>query len=556
MRAFFLLLLTALLTTPHVHGQASVQAQQAFLQGLRAAYAGNHEAALEQYERASQLGATQAGLLFAQAESHNALGDHQTALFMTEQARLLDGSVAEYGLLQAQLQGLTGRPEAALVTLEALKQQFRANVAVAQSLSEALLVAGRSAEALRAFQHLLTLTGEWLPVREQVYALQMALGDIEGQIASLRLLIRHEPTRQAHYHALATLLVERENLPEAVAVLEEAIRINPADAQSAQQLLPLYAATGQTGAQLALEQQTATILATSPEALFDQARTLLGTTSAPSPEERAEAERALRQVLAAAPDHPEASYLLGSSLYARAAYDEAAPLLAVALPQREIDLNLWVRTSAAHLRAGQPTEALRLADDALLLFPGQLALLRVAGFAAMETYANRQAIDFFDQAYRISLEPGVSTDQQSEFAAALGLLYGRVGDMPASDDYYTRALAHAPANAVALNNYAFTLAERGIQLDDAQRMAQAAVDQEPDNPAFLDTLGWVAFKRGDLATAASLLEQASAHPTASANTLHHYGDVLDALGRTVEARQFWQRAYDRNPALQQQLDHP
>jgi len=558
-RAFFLLLLTALLPVPLTQAQATVQAQQAFLQGLRAAYADNHEEALKQYERAAQLGAMQAGLLYAQAQSHDALGDYATALFMVEQARFLDSTVVSYGLLQAQLQERTGQADAALITLQALRQQFPSDVAVAQSVSEALLATDQPAEALAAFQYLLTLTGEWLPVRQQVYALQSELEDAEGQVASLRLLIRHEPTRQAHYHALANLLVEAAKVPEAIAVLQDAIRVNPADAQAAQQLLPLYAATGQTEAQQALAQQTATVLSASPEALFDRARTVLTAAAAPTADDRAEAERGLRQVLAAAPDHPEAGYLLGTSLYARAAYDEAAPLLADALRQREIDLNLWIQTSAAHLRAGQPAEALRLADDGLLLFPGQLALLRVAGFAAMETYANRQAIDFFDRAYRISLESEVSADQRSEFAAALGLLYGRTDDLAASDDYYARALDHAPSNAVALHNYAFTLAERGIQLGEAQRMAQAAVEQEPDNPAFLDTLGWVAFKQGDLDTSAALLEQASAHPSASANTLHHYGDVLDALGRTDEARQFWQRAYDRNPAnpvLQQKLDRP
>ncbi|MEM6648074.1 MAG: hypothetical protein AAF730_17660, partial [Bacteroidota bacterium] len=101
MRAFFVLLLTALLVGPPAYAQATVQAQQAFLQGLRAAYADNHEEALGQYERAAQLGATQAGLLFAQAQSHDALGNSTTALFMVEQARLLDDSVVSYGLLQA-----------------------------------------------------------------------------------------------------------------------------------------------------------------------------------------------------------------------------------------------------------------------------------------------------------------------------------------------------------------------------------------------------------------------------------------------------------------------
>ena len=65
-----------------------------------------------------------------------------------------------------------------------------------------------------------------------------------------------------------------------------------------------------------------------------------------------------------------------------------------------------------------------------------------------------------------------------------------------------------PAYADALNYLAYLWANRGIRLDDALRHIQAALALDPDNAAYLDTLGWVYYQQGRYADALDLLLQA------------------------------------------------
>ncbi|MDZ7695279.1 MAG: hypothetical protein U5K69_29885 [Balneolaceae bacterium] len=53
-----------------------------------------------------------------------------------------------------------------------------------------------------------------------------------------------------------------------------------------------------------------------------------------------------------------------------------------------------------------------------------------------------------------------------------------------------------PQNHNVLNNYAYYLSERDEQLEKAEKMALKAIEQVPDNPSYLDTVGWVYYKRG------------------------------------------------------------
>lgn len=62
-------------------------------------------------------------------------------------------------------------------------------------------------------------------------------------------------------------------------------------------------------------------------------------------------------------------------------------------------------------------------------------------------------------------------------------------------DVARRELAANPKSAIAMNNLAYLLAETGDSLDEAVKLARAAVDQAPNNPVFLDTLGYVYLKR-------------------------------------------------------------
>jgi len=108
-----------------------------------------------------------------------------------------------------------------------------------------------------------------------------------------------------------------------------------------------------------------------------------------------------------------------------------------------------------------------------------------------------------------------------------------------SEAAFRKVLELNPKNAEALNYLGYTLADRNVRLEEAYELIKRAVDLEPENGAYLDSLGWVYFRQGKLDDARGLLERALDRMPDP--TVHdHLGDVYLKLGRTKEAIVQWQ----------------
>lgn len=108
------------------------------------------------------------------------------------------------------------------------------------------------------------------------------------------------------------------------------------------------------------------------------------------------------------------------------------------------------------------------------------------------------------------------------------------------------ALEARPGNANAQNSLAYVLAVQGRSLEEAERLAKSALEKAPNEPAFLDTLGWVYYRRGNLDRARELISRAAdAEP--HAEVLEHLGDVERALGNREAARESWKKALELEP---------
>ena len=221
------------------------------------------------------------------------------------------------------------------------------------------------------------------------------------------------------------------------------------------------------------------------------------------------------------------------------------------------DPQLWVQTAGAFLQSGDRERAVGVADEGLMLFPGFLPLLRLSGFALMDVYRNKDAITRFEEAVAIIREDESESETElADLLGALALLYTRTKDVEAADRAYREAVETDPNNAGVLNNYAYSLAEQGKQLDRALEMAQRAVDLSPDTASFLDTLGWTYFKTGDYEKALHFIRRAAEAGNASAAVYEHLGDVYKALGDPAGANDAWKTALRLNPdspSLRQKL---
>jgi Flp pilus assembly protein TadD len=136
-------------------------------------------------------------------------------------------------------------------------------------------------------------------------------------------------------------------------------------------------------------------------------------------------------------------------------------------------------------------------------------------------------------------------ERQDLIAAALITLSSaqeRAGDPKGAEESLRRILAREPNNATALNNLGYFLVERNERLSEALEMIQKAVRAEPTNSSFLDSLGWVYFKLGNLDEAEHHLSEAARRDATSATIHNHLGDIYQRRGKIEQARAAWQKA--------------
>lgn len=166
-------------------------------------------------------------------------------------------------------------------------------------------------------------------------------------------------------------------------------------------------------------------------------------------------------------------------------------------------------------------------------------------------------VEEFEKFVRIAMNQ--FPQKQADLAFEWAMFCERQGEPERAEQIMVDQLREAPKHAGLNNGLGYTWADQGRNLDRAKEMIQLALDAEPDNGAFLDSMGWVHYKLGDFPDAVLWLKRASherdgEHPV----ILDHLGDALFQAGQHREAQKLWHQAYlvlkqmgtDDDPELQ------
>lgn len=137
-----------------------------------------------------------------------------------------------------------------------------------------------------------------------------------------------------------------------------------------------------------------------------------------------------------------------------------------------------------------------------------------------------------------------ATDPQDNETAwlMLGAVYERQKQYDKAEEEFKKVLEVNPKNAQVLNYYGYMLADRGVRLDMAHDLIQRAVDLEPLNGAYLDSLGWLYFKQNKLDEAESMLRKAVEREPHDPTIRSHLGDIYAKQGRMDLAAAEWEKS--------------
>ncbi len=205
----------------------------------------------------------------------------------------------------------------------------------------------------------------------------------------------------------------------------------------------------------------------------------------------------------------------------------------------------WQALAVLYYQKNHFNRMAEVMSRAVKILPDNFRVNLFLGLALNRAGKNEDAAAPLQKA--VALKP---TDMDA--LSTLALVYEALHKYDDADRIYDTALKVDPKNALILNNYAYSLAERGIDVTRALKMAELAIQLDPKNSAYLDTIGWVYFKLGDYENAASYVKKALSlrgPADGSPATLEeHLGDIYEKMGQKSKALEYWQKALDHDPS--------
>jgi Flp pilus assembly protein TadD len=149
----------------------------------------------------------------------------------------------------------------------------------------------------------------------------------------------------------------------------------------------------------------------------------------------------------------------------------------------------------------------------------------------------------------------------SRFPDVTELLYDqammadKIKDYEDMERLLKRLIELEPDNANAHNALGYSLADRGVRLNEARPLLEKAISLKPGDPFITDSLGWLAFREGQIDVARRLLQQAW-DGRQDAEIGAHLGEVLWVQQERDRARAIWRESWQRdrdNTVLQETL---
>lgn len=245
---------------------------------------------------------------------------------------------------------------------------------------------------------------------------------------------------------------------------------------------------------------------------------------------------------AAAPDANdiEQAYLLMSQIAEqRNQLTQSSAWLDRADPKHE-RLNIQAQRARLLVKQGKIADARKLIRELPETEPRD-AVMKVQAEAQLLRDARQ-----WEEAYKVLGDATKRFPDDSDLLYDQAMLGERLNKFTEMEAQLRKVMEMAPDNPNAFNALGYSLADRGIRLDEARTLIKKALELRPGDAFITDSLGWLEFRAGNGAEALRILNEAyQSRP--DPEIAAHLGEVLWSQGKQDEARQLWLDSIKREP---------
>ena len=436
-----------------------------------------------------------------------------------------------------------GHPDEALRALKLLNERNPNRLELQLRLAEAYSHTGDYAQSNVTYDSIATLFGDNIQITAGKLNNYQAMNDSTGALNEMRRLLYKAPQNADYNIAMSNLFQHYSMTDSAFYYLDRAQEYEPDNGSIYLVRAHYYQEAGDS---VEYEQQIYNALTAEQLDVDSKLGVLLSfIRDQLAKEDTTQRINNLFTVLIQQHPHEAKIHQLYSEyLYTLKDFKGAIEQLSYSLDVNPTDAEGWRNMVILNMMDDNYADAIKASEKALEYNSNNLDLYRyVAGcYHQMKEYGKTLEM------YENILEMTDSTDleERSIVITGMGDVYSEMQDTTRAIECYQHALELNPINSSALNNYAYFLAQRGEDLENAERMAALALKDEPDNAAYLDTYAWVFFAKKDY-TKALLYIKSAVENDEENHLLEHYGDILWFNDEKEQAVEQWTKALETDP---------
>jgi tetratricopeptide (TPR) repeat protein len=247
---------------------------------------------------------------------------------------------------------------------------------------------------------------------------------------------------------------------------------------------------------------------------------------------------------------------------------------AKAHPGKSSSTELYFQLGLAAVKARDWSEALSAFDWRLMNAPDDMATIFQIGLVQMRMGKFRKALfhfkkidslpfalyfsalchrslneyeaafDAISDAERLARKIKFNSILNEAFYTDYAFIADKVGEFKITRTILETLLKNNPDDPILNNFLGYAFAEKGVELEKAEKLVAKALAAEPDNEAYLDSMAWILFKQNRCREAAYYIDKAieSSKGAPDAVIADHAGDIYLALGKVAEALKYWRLA--------------
>lgn len=535
--------------------QELADARSLYIRGLTAFEMQDYNEALDLLTMAYIKLPNHDGVNFALADAYMYMSDFTNAAYYARQAVVLEGSNKFYHLKLAEIYFRAGQNAQVIEVLKKAATLFPNDVEILFFLASTYTEDGKYTESNEIYDRILGLQGPDLQIYYQRFRNFTMLDDINSAIDELETLYGLEPENMAIMQTLGSLYLDNDLPDKAIELYEKALELNPRQPEIKITLSDVFIQQNNwdRAGPLLLEVMEDTFVQPQVKSelvqflmsryVRDQENEILRDKTADIVEAYAEAN----------PSDANAQGIAADFFLTIEDYEMALLKLRETVALMPYNEAAWRQMVQLLYTQSEFDELIGLKDEAEKYVPEDAFIRFFIGSAYSITGDPQQAVTWLE----LATEAPARSNFKSIVYGSLGDTYYSLEKFDQAWSSYEKSIELDANNATSLNNYAYYLSVRNERIEYAFEMSKKSLENEPNNPSFLDTLGWIYFKMGNYDKAYQYISSSVDNGAISATVYEHLGDVYDKLGNDEKAQEWWGKAFDTDPDrvyLLQKLD--